>query len=290
MTPREINKSSIVEYLATRGIHPAKKFHGYYMYYSPLRSGENTPSFKVSLQKNLFIDFATNEGGTLIDLILKLNSGYTVARIVAEFNQSIFSFHQPKVNESSIETPTNLSKIKVIRTDPIETDTNMCTYLESRGIDFEKASDYVFCITYEVKSFTFKGIATKNIQGGYNITYKNFKCVTKQGPTLYSHSNRRSLILTEGIMDLLSFIMIYPEQVGVHDFCVLNSVNNLSVSYDILKKYKQIFSFLDNDRAGDRATIAVQEYATSNDIYFFDYRRTYMKYKDLNDLLMGIPM
>src|SRR5690606_23824539 len=161
-------------------------------------------------------------------------------------------FHQPKVSEG-IDEGTHSSKIKVFRTDPIETDSDMCAYLESRGIDYQKASDYVFCITYQVKSFTFKGIATKNIKGGYNITYKHFKYVTKQGPTFYSHNNTRSLILTEGIMDLLSFIMLYPEQVGVHDFCVLNSVNNIPSAIGILKRANQIFSFLDNDNAGEKA-------------------------------------
>lgn len=279
-----------MEYLTAKGIHPAKKFHGYYMYYSPLRNGENTPSFKVSLQENLFIDFATNEGGTLIDLILRLNPDYTVSRIVAEFTQGIFSFHQPKAIKSVEEGSTGLSKIQVLRTDPIETDSDMCSYLERRGIDYKKASDYVFCITYQVKNFTFKGIATKNTKGGYNITYKHFKYVTKQGPTFYSHNNTRSLIVTEGIMDLLSFIMLYPEQVGVHDFCVLNSVNNIPSAIGILKRANQIFSFLDNDDAGEKATKSIVEFANSNNIYLFDYRRKYSGYKDLNDFLLGKPM
>src|SRR5690554_4891460 len=95
LTPREINKSSIVDYLATIGIHPARKYNGYYMYYSPFRAHEKTPSMKVSTN-NLWVDFGNNnEGGTLIDLILKLNPHYTVSKIVKEYNNGIFSFHQP---------------------------------------------------------------------------------------------------------------------------------------------------------------------------------------------------
>jgi hypothetical protein len=96
--------------------------------------------------------------------------------------------------------------------------------------------------------------------------------------------------VTEGIMDLLSFIMIYPEQVGLHDFCVLNSVHNLPGSYQILKNYNQIICFLDNDKAGGEATFLIQKYAKSNNISFFDYRVKYKEFKDLNDYLMGVSM
>lgn len=99
MTPREINKSSKADYLAGMGINPDRKMNGYYMYYSPIRSAERTPSFKVSIVSNLWVDFEINEGGTLIDLILKLNPDYTVSKIVADFNKGIFSFHQPKKDE-----------------------------------------------------------------------------------------------------------------------------------------------------------------------------------------------
>lgn len=286
MTAREINKSSIVEYLNKISIKPNRKMNGYYMYYSPIRPAENTPSFKVSIISNLWIDFGINEGGTLIDLILKLNPGYTVSRIVADFNSGIFSFHKPNKNE---ELPIR-SKVKIIKTEPLENSVYACTYLGSRGIDFTKACDYVECISYEINNVIHQGIAAKNINGGYNISSRNFKCATKQGVSFYSHNIGRSLILTEGITDLLSFIMLYPAQSDLHDLCALNSVYNLPGIYSLLKNIRQIICFLDNDKAGDKATLLIAQYARVNDIAFFDYRSRYREYKDLNDYLMGTAM
>ncbi len=40
------------------------------MYRSPLRE-DNTPSFKVDYNANLWCDYGTGEGGTLIDLVMK---------------------------------------------------------------------------------------------------------------------------------------------------------------------------------------------------------------------------
>ena len=286
MIPREINKSSIVEYLDKISIKPDRKMNGYYMYYSPIRPRENTPSFKVSIVSNLWVDFGIGEGGTLIDLILKLNPDFTVSRIVADFNKGIFSFHQPKKNEK----PPTISKIKIIKTEPLENSAQACGYLSSRGINFTKARDYVSSISYEIKNAIYQGLTSRNINDGYNINSQNFKCATKQGATFYSHNSGINLIVTEGMMDLLSFVMLYTEPVGSHDFCVLNSVNNLPGIYGILENYKRIICFLDNDKAGDKATFLIEQYAKSNEILFYDYRGRYKEFKDLNDYLMGIAM
>lgn len=71
-TYNEANKISIKAYLANRGIHPVKD-HGYYgMYRSPFRE-DNNASLKVDYNKNLWIDFGSNDGGTMIDLIMRIN-------------------------------------------------------------------------------------------------------------------------------------------------------------------------------------------------------------------------
>lgn len=71
MDAKAINKFPIREYLAARGIRPAKD-RGYYgMYRSPLRE-DHTPSMKVDYDKNLWIDYGAGEGGTLIDLVMRM--------------------------------------------------------------------------------------------------------------------------------------------------------------------------------------------------------------------------
>lgn len=71
MDAKAINKFPIREYLAARGIRPVKD-RGYYgLYHSPLRE-DRTPSMKVDYDKNLWIDYGTGEGGTLIDLMMRM--------------------------------------------------------------------------------------------------------------------------------------------------------------------------------------------------------------------------
>ena len=62
---------SIRAYLAARGINPRWERGNRGMYLSPLRK-ERTASFSVSYDKNLWHDFGTGEGGSIIDLVWKV--------------------------------------------------------------------------------------------------------------------------------------------------------------------------------------------------------------------------
>ena len=73
MDSKTINQFPIRNYLAGLGIYPAKD-NGYYgMYHSPLREDHNA-SMKVDYNKNLWIDYGINEGGTLIDLVMRMEN------------------------------------------------------------------------------------------------------------------------------------------------------------------------------------------------------------------------
>ena len=62
---------SIRTYLAARGIKPRWERGNRGMYLSPLRK-ERTASFSVSYDKNLWHDFGTGEGGSIIDLVARM--------------------------------------------------------------------------------------------------------------------------------------------------------------------------------------------------------------------------
>ena len=81
MTYKEANNISIKDYLNSLGIQPVTEKGSYGMYRSPLRE-DNTPSFKVDYNANLWCDYGTGEGGTLIDLVIdrkstRLNSSHS---------------------------------------------------------------------------------------------------------------------------------------------------------------------------------------------------------------------
>ncbi len=67
-----LREISIVSYLAYKGIEPANYRAGNFWYRSPLREGDKTPSFVVHEGKNRWHDFATGEGGSIIDLVLQM--------------------------------------------------------------------------------------------------------------------------------------------------------------------------------------------------------------------------
>ena len=70
MTYQEANSISIKDYLESLGILPVVDKLYYGMYHSPFRQ-DNTPSFKVDYSVNLWCDFGTGKGGSLIDLVMK---------------------------------------------------------------------------------------------------------------------------------------------------------------------------------------------------------------------------
>ena len=66
MTTADAKKLSLVTYLASLGHQPKRKSGDDHWYLSPLRQ-ERTPSFKVNGRLNLWFDFGTGNGGTIID-------------------------------------------------------------------------------------------------------------------------------------------------------------------------------------------------------------------------------
>ena len=81
-------------YLNSLGIQPVTEKGSYGMYRSPLRE-DNTPSFKVDYNANLWCDYGTGEGGTLIDLVMKQNgcNAYGAICRLEQGDTASFSFH-----------------------------------------------------------------------------------------------------------------------------------------------------------------------------------------------------
>ena len=94
MTYKEANNISIKDYLNSLGIQPVTEKGSYGMYRSPLRE-DNTPSFKVDYNANLWCDYGTGEGGTLIDLVMKQNgcNAYGAICRLEQGDTTSFSFH-----------------------------------------------------------------------------------------------------------------------------------------------------------------------------------------------------
>ena len=284
MTSREINKISIPDFLTSIRCFPERKFHGYWIYKTSWKD-QRTGSMKVDLTKNLWIDFSCNEGGTLIDLILKMYPELSVKDVVLKFNQGVFSFHQQTIDQRQLPAK---AAIKIIQEEPITNHLNLCSYIsEVRGIDSVISGKYLKAYQYKAGGKLYWNLGAKNHAGGYNLFSRDFKCATKQGYTLYENTKSSTRIYFEGIVDFLSFLMIYPDQESVHEYCILNTVYNLKKTFENLRMKDTTICFLDNDTAGDKATEALRNKANEAGSIFYDYRKTYPFYKDLNDYLIG---
>lgn len=89
---------TIADYLHACGIKPAKRYNGYALYHAPYREDPNA-SLKVDFRQNLWHDYGTSQGGSIIDLVIKMRgcSAYEAMAHLAEGKATTLapsSFHR----------------------------------------------------------------------------------------------------------------------------------------------------------------------------------------------------
>lgn len=283
MTTKEINKQSIAGFLASLNILPERKFNGYWMYKTPWKE-QGTGSLKVDLNKELWIDFSTSEGGTLIDLILKLYPDLDVSGIVRRFNEGYFSFRQLPFSTKKEKSG---QALHILKKEGLLEHIDFCNYLLERAIDPHLAKKYLKAYQYRHGDRAFWNLGMLNYAGGLNLFNRGFKRATKQSFSLIQNKESNTRIYFEGVLDFLSFLQLKPKQEYLHEFCILNSVNNLKKCLEQLSVKPKIVGFLDNDVAGEKATLELKKYAEKNQIKFIDCRNYYEGHKDLNDYIVA---
>src|SRR5690554_2985225 len=141
MNTKVANKFPISSYLAYLGYRPSRNLGSYSLYLSPYKN-ENTPSFKVSHTKNLWVDYGDgNCGGTLIDLVLKLNPFFDISQALQEISTisgHSFSFQQQPISLEEIEQEDD-RRIEVLKVKPLGNNQALTNYLNSRNIGLDTA-------------------------------------------------------------------------------------------------------------------------------------------------------
>ena len=281
-----IKRYPIVEYLERKGIKPVRKTPTYAMYRSPLRE-ETHPSFKVDMEKNLWIDYAESRGGSIIDLCMRLE-GCTLSEAICRLGQNVsgntaHSYSSPK-NETPI-CPKQKEMASGTRRLISMSDTlppHLQEYLtKERCIDLEKAAPFLNCISYEVRGRRYEAIGFANSSGGYELRDNHlFKgTVAPKDITPIFEDMEQPVCLFEGFMDFLSFLSMKGE---VTNQClVMNSVSNVvrSIHYLNKRNITSVRAFLDNDDAGRKA---VQEFVNAG-FKVEDMAVYYRDFKDLNE-------
>ena len=292
MNISEAKNIRIVSYLASLGYRPVRVCGDQHWYLSPLRD-EHTASFKVNDRRNGWYDFGIAEGGDIITLGKRLYQTDDVAVVLERLSQhagvsSCLRIPPSKLPPKSIE---NEMRIRIIQ--PLQ-HRALLSYLASRGINEHVGRQYCREIYYDVRKHEYFALAFKNDSGGYEIRNQYFKgCIFNKDITLIRHvygKNQQHVCVMEGFMDFLSYLTLQvgeDKQVCIDsptDFLVMNSVSNLKKTWQVVENYPHIHCYLDNDTAGDAATdtiVGLYEDRVTDESY------RYIRYKDLNDYLIG---
>lgn len=282
MKNEDIKRISIKDYLSEKGIYPTKEHSGYGMYKSPFRD-EKLPSFKVDYQKNLWHDFGSGEGGSIVDLVMKMQQcSFLVATQILQKDNHSFSFQR---EYSFKEKVANLLLIKEV--EPLE-NPRLLAFLQNRKINLETAKAYCKEIHYQIGGRNYFALGFPNDAGGYELRNPQFKgCVPPKEITTFNHQTP-TVHLFEGFLDYLSLLTLQAGQADV-SAVVLNSTANLEKAVPFLSKHDKINAFLDNDEAGKQALEKLQKM----NLPVVDISKRYAEFKDVNDYLcrkkMEIP-
>ncbi len=347
------------------------------MYQAPYRN-DSQASLKVSHRENLWIDFGTNEGGTLIDLVLKIYPQLNISEAMKDISETtnfFFSFHQQKafsqnpyngeesrfgswsapdpkhdsmgqrlkaenqladrekiiskkytskkgadnryylisktgadnvqylkdntgtsnicrdnteyildkaatqnIGTSKKQNPIynrgtiNIYKLQELGNNPAITD-----YLNQRGIQIATSKPYCKEIYYQVNQKRYFGLAHKS-NNGWSIRNKYWKGCTAQGYSYYN-IQQDTLLIFEGIFDMLSFLEMRKIDKNSTDIMILNSLVNIKKALPILEQYTFIKLYFDHDEAGRKATREILHlYSHAEDASGF-----YHPFKDINE-------
>lgn len=276
---KQLKRLSIRDYLSRRGIRPARENARYGFYLSPFRA-EHTPSFKVDYMQNLWYDFGSGEGGSIIDLIMWLEN--------CDFMQAVYSLDNGEIKmtaSSAIPVPAipTAPALRILSDAPLRHPA-LVGYLQSRGINPETASAYCREVRYTVGNKPFFAVGFRNDAGGWELRSERFKGSSSPKHITTIDNRSDTVIAFEGFMDFLSYLTLkIPETLRI-DAAVLNSVVNLPKALPFLERHRAVHTFFDNDEAGRWATAQVQQLAPAVEVVDQSFFRNY---KDINEYLQA---
>ena len=247
---------------------------------SPFRS-ETQASFKVSRTKNRWYDHGEGIGGNVIDLVCKILK--CSIKEALEFLSDAIPINIMEQRYQWDTTAINIipcTNIKIIKVQDIMHPA-LIQYLNSRGISLIVANTYCKEVWYRFKENQFFAIGLKNSKNGWELRNRIFKNSSSPKSFTYIQNNNKQLIMLEGMFDLLTLATLNESLLKTSDILVLNSIAFIRSAEDYIERYVSVHLYLDNDKAGERAT----EYLTKKYKKVIDHSSSYKNYNDLNDLI-----
>ena len=249
-------------------------------YLSPLRQ-EHTPSFKVETTLNCWYDFGIGKGGNIIDLATELYQStdlYYLLRCIAD-RCALPSAQTVAFTSFQQHSAPGFQNISVV----LLRSRALVAYLQERGITAQIAMANCRQIHYSCNGKRYYAVAFANQSGGFEIRNRYFKgCIAPKDISIrrVRDGPATECAVFEGFIDYLSALTLGIIS-GV-DVIILNSVCNVNKVVPVLKDYKVINSYLDNDNAGETALAELTKQIGSTVI---DRSTLYSGFNDLNEYL-----
>ena len=277
------NTIKITDFLGLNNILKNKdKNKSEFFVLSPFRK-EKTPSFKINKAINTWFDFGEGCGGSIIDLVCKLNN-CDVKQAIKLLNKYVVGKYVPDFSFSKAKIKVKKdTKIEIIKVDELQNEKLINYVCSERKINYKFAKKYLKQVTYAVNSNIYKAVGFKNDLNGYELRSKKFKgsIISKAVTTINKNSNKVAVF--EGMFDFLSALTYYNRDVTKSNIIVLNSLSMLK-NLD-LSEYAVINLFLDNDDAGRNAVKKIITDCKSVKIKDYSYIYAYSNCKDFNEFL-----
>jgi DNA primase len=294
MTINDAKAVAIEEILFHFGLRPTyqKRSGEELWYHSPFRE-ENTPSFKVTVSKNLYYDFGEGEGGNSLSLVIRLvKTDFGGALSWLRQMKGELNMDKPRVSQRPIPKKEKNEKnpLVFIRKKPLS-NTALVDYLKHRCIDIVIAKKYAVEVYYKNtrNNKRYFGIGCKNISGGYAVRNKYYKSMVGKTDISFVKGDIGSfktsgprMDIFEGFFDLLAHRSInryFPN----NDAIVLNSTSHFKKAIELINgsDYKEITLWQDNDTAGSKLLKSFKE-AFGEMIYIRSQSHLYPEHNDLN--------
>lgn len=293
------------------------------VYKSPFRE-ETTPSFHIDETLNRWYDYGQGDGGDVIKLVQLLGHKNFVEAcdFLAGFEPGKVVVNAPVIDEARPQHGRCHHEVLAAR-DLL--DGELLEYITKvRHIPLPLARRYCRQITYSTvfedgHKFNTTSFGFENLHGEYTVrnmsTKSNALRYVEMGALNVSvinadgsrphidpvEGNRRpsaatiaptsgSVMVFEGFIDFLSFLAWTSDRrrEGVpetSDVVVLNSVANVRQTLEYLASHGSVFTYLDNDNAGKKATAEIRDYLERNakGVSFRDVSPSYAGHNDVNE-------
>ncbi len=280
MNCKQFNSISLEEVLVSLGHLPTKQNEKEAWFLNPFYT-ENHASFKLDKRNNIWYLHSEGIGGKNTDFMMKYLKA-SVKEVLEWAEKQNFSSFQYQ-NNSNTKQKALANNYTIIEVKDIQHQA-LLEYLKSRKV--ENQLEFLKEIHYRMNDKNYFGIGFKNDSGGYEIRNKYSKiCLGKKDVSMIKNGSE-NLKIFEGFFDFLSFKNIEKSLSDEKsDYIILNSVSMISKIKNLLKNYKKIELYFDNDEAGNRAVETLKKEFENVE----DDRILYKDFKDLNDWAISSP-